>query len=79
MKNKINKDKKQVSSEKKSQEVSFKKDLSQFLLQKLGNVEISIEEIYNLVEIESSKINIALSQLELEGRIEINFGKVVKL
>lgn len=54
-------------------------NLEQFILQKLGNVEISIEDIYNIVKAQIVDINIALSQLQLEGLVDIKHGKVIKI
>ncbi len=54
-------------------------NLERYIMQKLGNVEISIEDIYNLIKVETVAINIALSQLQLEGVIDIKFGKVTKI
>ena len=46
---------------------------------KLGSVEISIEDLYEIFANNVQDVNIALSELELEGKIEIAGGKVVRL
>ena len=71
--------KQKVALSKKAKESVKIDNLEQFILQKLGNVEISIEDIYNLVKAEVVQINIALAQLQLEGLIDIKLGKVTKI
>ena len=46
---------------------------------KLGSVEISIEDLYEIFANNVQDVNIALSELELEGKIEINGNRVVRL
>ncbi len=76
----VKKPQRQKSVPSKKAEESVKIDnLEQYILQKLGNVEISIEDIYNLVKAEVAAINIALAQLQLEGLIDIKLGKVTKI
>lgn len=46
------------------------------VLQKLNFSTIEIQDIIDFMEVPASLMNIALVQLELAGKIEVNFGKV---
>lgn len=52
------------------------KKARQEIFSKLSFTSISIEEIIQELQIPARLVNIALVQLELSGKIEINFGKV---
>lgn len=54
-------------------------DVANQIYKKLGLVEISIEEIYEIFANKVQDVNIALSGLELEDKIEIRGDRVVKL
>ncbi len=52
------------------------KQISAEILQKLSFTPVTIEELIAELQISSKLINIALVQLELTDKIEINFGKI---
>ncbi|MBU6140163.1 MAG: DNA-processing protein DprA [Proteobacteria bacterium] len=46
------------------------------ILQKLSHTPVEIDEIIQDLQVSSNLVNIALIELEIENKIEINFGKV---
>lgn len=58
-------------------EVDIKKAREE-IFTKIGFIPITIEEIASDLQIPARLVNIALVQLELADKIEINFGKVIK-
>lgn len=64
-----------------SQKIPAEEDMRKIreeILSKLDFIPIAVEDIINELQISPRLVNIALVQLELANRVEINFGKVVK-
>jgi len=51
--------------------------ISREILQKLNYTELSVDEIIDNAQLPSRLANVALAQLELADKIEVNFGKIV--
>ncbi len=67
------------SSKDDSEKLDGCNDIATQIYKKLGLVEISVEEIYEIFANKVQDVNIALSELELSGMVEVNGGKVIKL
>ncbi len=53
------------------------KKIRQEILSKLSSTPITIEEIIDVMQVPARFVNIAIVQLELADKIEVNVGKVV--
>ncbi len=78
--------KKEQKRPKKQEIVAFNYDedenLSEIagqIYKKLGSVEVLVEEVYKLFANNVQDVNIALSELEIEGKISISGGKILKI
>lgn len=54
-------------------------DISGQIYAKLGSVDVSIEEIYEIFANNVRDVNIALSELEIEGKVEVRNGRVLRI
>ena len=55
------------------------KKIREEILQKLNHVPIDIEDIIHDLQISPKLVNVALVELEMENKIEMNFGRAAIL